>query len=101
VFGKEERYGLALRIATALHEHRTAGTDGGHYEADEWWCCVQAVVPVVEEIVDEKTTQSLPEPVSKWRQMFPGKTYAADADLDDTLFPRDEVEQGIIDRDAC
>lgn len=48
---KEQRYGLKLKVATALHEHRTHAAD--HSGDEEWWCCVEAVMRVFEEFLDE------------------------------------------------
>jgi len=48
---KEQRYGLKLKVATALHEHRVNPSD--HRETDEWWCCVEAAMRIFEEFTDE------------------------------------------------
>jgi hypothetical protein len=54
----QERYQLKLRIATALDEHRQGDGVTDHSEAEEWWCCVEAVAEVAEEFYDGHTNRN-------------------------------------------
>lgn len=56
MISKEDRYGLKVRTAMALHDHRT-GTDVTvhHSDEDEWWCCVEAITRVTEAFLEEAT----------------------------------------------
>lgn len=103
MFDKEDRYGLALRIATALHDHRV-GVTPGHYENDEWWCCVQGILPVVEEIVRERTAQPIVEPTEKWCQLTPSgiRVHGFLFDDEDELpLPPEIVEQRVVEHEGC